>query len=796
MAKISELASTSNLSGRERVVLVQGGETKQADAGGLVATLAAPSISRAEEARDMAEAAALAALVAMGDGLYDSIAEGLTVTEPGEGFYVRDEGGGLALYINEGATARRAIVFATRASLRGNGINLWEEAKGDGSTDPADMAATTEAIKSVMEDAGRWGIGLVNCGGRDKVYVCGGEYASFGDFTIIGKDSTRTVPFRRGRIPMVSNVELRGASPVSRAKFLAAPGDRDPGGLFYTPFWLDQDGQRENVAFRWIELDGNADNQTLTQYAGGGSDTGMWIQGHAIASGSMTNLLVYECQIHGWRGHAVFGFYQSYANDVEANDWKMIGNDIFDNMQGGAQIDMARFYSERNWYHGNGGWTALGPNLEMGGEEGRILDVWSVNDLFDGRDGRSCVEATVRPWGGHAGLDTDSPEAQAARVRYRRGLFLSGNYYTTPTDNLFKRQRGRIHIVNPKCWQASIGGGGFDRIHLLNPQIEIDFEDMSRIWPPVGEPINFGSTAGGYDVKGFDQLVIRDAMLNADTDGPGIKIGGFKKINVTAQITGGRNAGVRLEQVGGKIDVQVEDCGTKTDRAYWQTLFPGTSDKDADALIGSTSAAVVAFGARGPLEIHANAVDSRAPADRKMEYAVYANVSTEFPVKVDGVSAGTTIGGTKDVNASLADDRLTTAEDRTKRIRGPVEISNGLKVEGAVAFVSNDGDLDVTLRAPLGSNTKLSFVKGIGLEAQLVQLANGDMQVNIFENGVATGTPIVFANDARVRMSATWQRPFEIQNGTFLWVDAAGALRIGGGRPIADDSGIVVGTQV
>jgi UDP-N-acetylmuramoylalanine-D-glutamate ligase len=94
VAKISELKTTSNLSGRERVVLVQGGETKQADAGELVEALAAPSVSRTEIARDGAEAAALAALIALGDGIYDNVAEGLAATEDGEGFYVRDDAGG------------------------------------------------------------------------------------------------------------------------------------------------------------------------------------------------------------------------------------------------------------------------------------------------------------------------------------------------------------------------------------------------------------------------------------------------------------------------------------------------------------------------------------------------------------------------------------------------------------------------------------------------------------------------------------------------------------------------------
>jgi hypothetical protein len=339
MAKITQLPFLADPIGNELVPVVDpadANKTKGVDIGNLATAAAAPAVRRAETARDGAEAAAVAALLALGDGLYTSVADGLAATDPGEGFYVRDDDGGLSLWINEAGVARRYIAFATRASLRNNGINLWEEAGRNGSTDPADMIATTNAIKSVMADAARWGIGLVNCGGRDRTYVCGGPYATLGDSTIIAKDGTRTVPFTRGRIPLVSGVELRGASPVSRPKFLAAPGDRDPGGMFYTRFW-DADGGVTGAALRWIEIDGNRAKQTYSAYKGGGSDEGMWIQSHAISGGSMHDFALIESRVHGWCGHAVFAF-QALDFGKTSDDWKMIGNDIYDNDQGGAQI--------------------------------------------------------------------------------------------------------------------------------------------------------------------------------------------------------------------------------------------------------------------------------------------------------------------------------------------------------------------------------------------------------------------------------------------------------------------------
>jgi hypothetical protein len=215
------------------------------------------------------------------------------------------------------------------------------------------------------------------------------------------------------------------------------------------------------------------------------------------------------------------------------------------------------------------------------------------------------------------------------------------------------------------------------------------------------------------------------------------------------------------------------------------------------AIRDASSSAVTVFGTGGDLTIaDIRAKDTRVGGARRMTQAVYANVSTDTLTRIRDVTGRNMIAGiVKDVNNSTMTTGASDGE-RKLQFNSPIEMNGGLKVDGPIEFVSSDGDLNITLRAALGTNTKLSFIKGIGLEAQLIQLADGTLQVNIFENGVATGTPIAFTNDAHVRMATSWDRPFEIQPGTFVWIDAAGTLRITGGRPTADNSGIAIGAQV
>ncbi|KFD27073.1 Calx-beta domain-containing protein [Sphingobium yanoikuyae] len=727
----------------------------------------------------------LAATGGPAGGWYESLALGAADVDEGEGFYVCTPEGDFFAAQKIGGIGVKIAVFTTRSYLRNNGIDLWEEAKGNGSTDPADMIATTNAIKNVMEDAAAWGVGAINCGGSDKVYVCGGDYTTYG-FLILKEKGLADAPFafRRGRIPLVSGVELRGNSRTSKAKFLAAPGDHNPGGLFYVPFWAElPDDKVSKVGFRWLDIDGNEANQTYSAYVAGTSDGNMWIQGHAISGGAVHGLQVYECAIHGWWGHAVFGW-GALDFGKTSNDWSMIGCDIYNNMQGGAQIAMNRFYSERNFYHGDGGWTALGPNIEVHGEDEEFFDIVSINDIFDGRDGLSTVIATTN-WSGNAppGYDTDSEAALAARVHFRRGFVLSGNWYTRPADDKFQRQRGRVSVIHPKLWQSNIVCTGTDRIVIDSPILESTYEDISKQWPRAAEAIRVTPAEGGLDITGFDQVSVANAIVNHDMAAPTMLFSGFRKANVSAQITGGRDAGIRLEACGGRVVADVENVGTIV----------------ADH--PENSSAVTVFGQRGPLSIDVQAVESRAGAARQMTHAVYINTSVDFPARVSGSATGMLTAKWENVGGNAIDMGLIDQADRRLEPNIPFSPTAGFETEGDITFRSTDGDLNVNLESPDGTARKINFMDAGGLEVQLHQVAAGDFQINMYDDGVAVGTPFIISNDGHLVTNSGWQNPIAIRpiaaGATigWLWMSEDQVIRVKSTRPTSDDDGIAVGDQ-
>lgn len=729
--------------------------------------------------------ARLAATGGPAGGWYSSLALGADDVDEGEGFYVCTPDGQFFAAQKIDGVGVKLAVFTTRAYLRNNGIDLWEETPGDGSTDPADMAATTDAIKNVMEDAAAWGVGKVNCGGSDKVYVCGGDYATFGTLALREKGQPdEIIYFRRGRIPMVSGVELCGNSRVSRAKFLAAPGDHNPGGLFYVPFWEDIPNDKvERVGFKWLEIDGNMANQTYSAYAAGTSDGNMWIQGHAISGGAVHGLQVYESRIHGWWGHAVFGW-SALEQGKTSDEWSIIGSDIFNNMQGAAQIALSRFYSERNFYHGDGGWTAIGPNIEVHSEAESFFDIVSINDVFDGRDGLSTVIATTN-WAGTTapGYDTDSAEALAARRHFRRGFMVSGNWYTLPTGNVFQRQRGRVSIIHPKCWQCSIVSTGTDRVIIDSPMVENTYEDVSKHWPMVPEAIRVTPANGDLDITGFDQAVVRNAIINNDMGGHGIYMSGFKKIDVTAQITGSRRAGVRIDACGGRVAVDVENVGT---------IVEGAPEE---------SSAVTIFGQRGPLTVDVQAVESRVGAARKMTHAVYVNTGVGFPVRISGSATGMLEGKWVNEGNNAIDAGLIDQAERRLEPNIPFNPTAGFETVGDLTFRSTAGDLNINLVSPDGTARKINFMDAGGLEAQIHQLADGNLQFNLFNDGSAVGTPFVISNDGHLVTNSNWQNPLEIRPVVgspaigWLWMTDDEVIRVSPTRPGAEDDGIAVGDQ-
>jgi hypothetical protein len=669
--------------------------------------------------------------------------------------------------------ARAAWASSTDVAIRqGLVVSPLESqfgAVGDGIHN--DRYAIQAAINYVSDNGG----GIVDFGGSENQFAIGGDWDTYGTFHIRGQ--ANPTPFKRGMIYLRPNVILRGngkSKGGDAPRIFLMPGFQDPGGMFYTRFW-ESDGQIDNVTFEGIEIDGNIENQIISTYTGGNSDSGLWMHGHGIYGGSLWNLLVHKCKIHGFWGHAVFGFHD--VGKVTGR-YTLIDNDIYDCMQGGCQVDMNWFYSERNYYHGNGGWTGIGFNVETAALDAEARYITSLNDTFDCRDGLSPLFATVVSFSGYPGLDTNSAEALAAQTHRRRGIMFSGDFYQYSTN---LGQRGEIQIINPKCYECNIQVTGWRNIQITNPYIEVNYQpDINRYWPPIG--CNISISPGGADEYN-DMLTLTGVQIRSDDSQPNIYVRKMRMAKIDANIIGGRSSGIRMESCG--------SCIVTLFAKNFGTLTAGTPGPS----IGPTSSAIVMYGNEGPMDLTIHAQDTRG-ASAQMQYAAYLNVgySTSAPVLIRGTSTGHLIAPVNDVNNSVIQDGMYDATVRKRIFNTPVVMNAGLETHGTVDFISDSGSANINLRSPDGTNRNINFMTASGLQFQIAQLQDGGVLFQQFTDGAYQRQPLRFDENGVIAFNATWDNPMQTTNG-WLWVDATNILRINLAKPTSDTDGTVVGTQ-
>lgn len=726
--KISKLPplAAANIGGNETVPVVKGETTYRA----ALSDLGQPMVDAAQAAAAQAQGFALALEATTAGGWFPSLEAGAAAVAEGEGFFVND---GVNFYTGQkvnGVGVKMAAFNTLRATQQLVSEGLPILATG---TESAVTGECQDYLNQAIEDCDRFGGGKIIFPGKGYDFQFGGDFATLGTFTYADGS---TMPFPRGLVRLRSNLTIEG----NGARLFLAPGYKDPGGLFYTGFWEDT-GPVRNVTLRGLELDGQISAQTMTAYGADTPDGNWWQQGHAIAGGSLQGLTVEDCTIHHWMGHGIFGYSASDYGMV-SDDFTIRHCDIYSNLQGGAQLGISRIRSLYNRWHGDYGLTAIGMNVEVGSASETALDIWSIGDLFVATDGLSSTLATVKSWNGFAGLASDSPEALAARIHMRRGLIFTGDSYTgTP----FAQQRGRIHVVSPTLLQATLGSNGNDWIEVTGAIQKMTYEDPSRIWPPLGTPMFFSPSSNYSDV--YSQLTVTGAQLTNDVAGPQMLVHGYRNVSLDVSIEGGRGAGVRLEACGGDVRVRARNLGLPTDLAYWQALYPGDTDAQNTAQIGSTSAAVVVYTAIGPLDITVNAVDDRG-AGAQLQYGAYLNVGTDFPVQVRGSSTGHLLGAVKDVNASVAANWVIDGATRALTIDRKLTLTAGLEVHGESDFISDAGDLNVNFRSPTGTTRKLTFFDGATARAQVASLTTGYTNFNVWSaDGATIYTPIQLKPD-------------------------------------------------
>lgn len=637
-------------------------------------------------------------------------------------------------------------------------------AKGDGVHN--DRYAIQAAINYVSDNGG----GIVDFGGAENQFAIGGDWDTYGTFQIRGQSSP--TPFKRGLIYLRSNVILRGAGGSKGGgapRIFLMPGYQDPGGMFYTRFW-NSDGQVDNVVFEGLHIDGNIENQTFTQYAAGTDDSGLWMHGHGIYGGSLWNLLVHKCKIHGFWGHAIFGFH-----DVgkRTGRYSIVDNDISSCLQGGAQVDMDYFYSENNYWHGDYGWTGLAFNVETAAADAEARYITSINDIIDGTDGLSTPYATVISFGGYTSVATNSPEATSYRTTRRRGIMFSGDFYQNSANT---GQRGEIQIINPKCYDTNIQITGWRNIQITNPYFEVSYQaDINRYFPPLGCTMSI--SPGGLDEYN-EMLTVKSAIIRSDDSQPSIFIRKMRMVKIDASIIGGRSCAMRLESCGeGEFKILAKNFGT----AETGTVSVTT---------GTTSSAVVVFGNDGPLLFDINAIDNRG-VGAQMNYSAYMNTgySTTAPVIVKGTSTGHLISPVHDVNNSVIIDGMIDSSVRNRVFNIHVVMKGNFETHGSVDFISDSGSCNVNLRSPNGTGRNLNFMTANGLQFQIAQLSDGGVLFQQFTDGAFQRQPMRFDESGVLYFAATWDKPWQTDY-CYIWVSSSNQLRISGTKPTADTDGL------
>lgn len=726
--------------------------------------------------------ARLAATGGPAGGWYSGLEAGAADVDEGEGYYVATTEGDFFAAQKIGGVGRKLVIFATHASFRQNGINLWEEAKGDGVT------LDHDALNDVIETAKNWGVGLINCGGASKVYLIGGTPAKVDE-----NDGNNRYLAR-----LYSNLTFRGNGSGSRPTFKVKGGYERPGELFGDRWW---DGNPvENIAFEDIVFDGNQAAQIIPNYPAGTSDNLVTQHQRAIGILCGKSLTVRRCLFQHWRGDGLALSTNTYVDDSDAIYYssKLLVEDseFFDLFSIGISFDGYKFRSRGNHFHGDGYWVGA-ISCESLSTRGRIQDIWSEGDHFDFTDGLSPTAATLRDYG------TNSSQALAARRHFRPAIALSGNYYSQNPGNVFGRQFGKVSIIHPKIRQGSILVGGFEHVIIDAPDIDNSYEDISKLWPPRPHAITIQPAAGGSAVTGLSKAIVRSPTIKHDMDYHGILVTAYNDVEIIGgSITGPRTAPIRLENCGGSVtNIVLKDYGRKTTRAYWQGQIPGLTNQQADALVGSTGAGVTIFGARDDLTVaDIRARDTRTGDAVQSEYAVYANVDDSQIVRIRDINARGMLG-VKDVNNAALVSGVMENTFRLWKTNAKVEIGGGLTAYGNPEFINAGDHLTVKLRAPQAKNRTLSFVdEQDHIEAQIVHTSDGTYQIVMFNDGVAVNVPLALRLDGTMKANWTWETPLQLVSDAgdisfWLWADDDKIIRIKGARPTSHADGEVVGDQ-
>ncbi len=505
---------------------------------------------------------------------------------------------------------------ALTPAIKTNVIRLWEHARGDGVTDD------TEAVRKVIAMAMRMGGATILCGGKERVYLIGGETATYGTFNGVGGPFA----FKRGVIRLYSNLHFSGEG----AKFLLSGGRREPGGLFYHPFWEDK-AAAQNVSFVGIDIDGNIQNQHITPSRAGIVDGDQWQHGHGVLCLRARNWYFERCTVHGFRGAGI---------NLDGVGIKILHCTFYDNFShdiGGGQNDAEIAYNTFKDGVADSRWVAA-LDIEKLEAHVPIINVRIHHNVFDFRQGYAPPERTPK-------FASDSKEALAARTHYRRAVTFSFFYEGFP-NNIYNGTMHTIAFTDNTVYQGCIDAFNWCDVDISRNTIINTYENLEGAALANPNAITVSQAANNKSktpwVVGLRGATIRDNRISHDIDGFAILVDRYEDIDVGGgAIKNARSAGIRINACAGLIsDLTI----TNTGRAEID-LPPDRA--------GELSSAVVVFGDLGDgLTIRkVNAVDTRDGARRRLRHIVYANVSGTPPTRIEDCRGTNLLGApVRDVN--------------------------------------------------------------------------------------------------------------------------------------------------
>jgi len=601
-------------------------------------------------------------------------------------------------------------------------INLWEYAKGDGTT------GDTVAINSALAAFAASGGGVVNCGGPEFTYLLDGPFVQLGTFNA----PEGIVPFNRYKVRLYSNLHLIGQG----AKFKLSGGSPYVGGIFGHPFW---EGERlDNVKLIGIVMDGNQPNQITpiipANGQGGGGDR-VWQHGNAV-TGCYNGFEAAHCVFRDLRGHGLnFVWASSTPDPSKGSQHLEIHHCEFVNIF--TQACNAGFYDTKfhhNYIHGDGFWVG-GMDIELGDPTFPIRVVRCYNNNYDYTDGLSPPESTPM-------YANNSAEAMAARKHTRRAItaYSPGSSFMGTANDVVIENENSIQATYP------LNRFGSMKVRGITARAFI-YEDLTDAY--------HSSTATIISIQGFGQRLpnceIRDFEINSVLSGHAISCESIDNLTIDGgTIKGVQYAAIRADACSGSInDVVVEEFG-KDDSAL-------PSDQ-----IGTQSSAVVLFGgAPKSMQVRRiRAADKRDGSNRRAKYIVYANVAAQPLVSIKDCEGDNLITGlVRDVNTSTYQVDVVDSVAPIYTVNMPVKLANGIESVGGITFRDTAGNITGGF-SEIGGNTVLGFNDPGGLEYQMQFIrADGNIQFQAFENGVAVGVPLILHNDGKGELFGTVVAP-------------------------------------